>query len=353
MRVLLVGPRPRLWTRDRLPWLAHAASALRRLGHEVTAAGYRESWAASPTLRARAGRVPGGAGTLARVAAAMDRRRDRVLVAAARALRPQLTILLKGEVFSDETIASVKRAAAGPIVAWWVDDPFVYPDSVRQFSLLDQVFVFDRAYIADLAAIGIGHASFLPCACDETVYRPLALSPADQRRYSADVSFIASYYPPRAALVRALAEAGVDVGLWGTGWDGAIARGEVGDRLVPRGGIVDDHGAAKIYNASKIGINLHHTHARLGGVNTRTFELLAAGTLALIDRIAGVEELLEPEREVVCYGSAEEAVTLARRYLEDAPGRSAITERGRARVLAEHTYVRRMETLVRATRVAC
>jgi len=350
VRVLLVGPRSRLWALDRLPWLAHTAAALRRLGHVVSVSAYRESWAASQALASRVAPLPGSARALARIAAAMDRRRDRQLVNAARRIRPELTIVLKGEVFSDETLAAVKRAGAGPIVTWWVDNPFVYPESVRQFTLLDRVFVFDRSYLADLAKIGVNHAAFLPCACDETVYRPLSLSAAERSRFGADVSFIASYYPQRAALVRAVVDAGIDVGLWGTGWDSAAAAAEYGSRPVVRGGVVNDRSAAKIYNASKIGLNIHHPQTRLAGINTRTLELLAAGTLPLMDRIGGLAELLEPGRDVVCYDSTEEAAHLASQYLKDAAARAAIVTRGRARVLAEHTYVARLGTLCRVAR---
>lgn len=349
MRVLVVGPLPRLGALNRLPWLNHTASALRRLGHVVTVAGYRESWAASPAVNSRAGRLPGAVRALARFATEMDARRDRHVIAAARRIRPELTIMLKGEVFSDETVAAVKQASAGPMVTWWGDDPFVFPASVRRFRLFDRVFVFDRAYLPELAALGVTHAAFLPAACDETIFRPMTLSGAERRRFGAEVSFVATYDPLRGALVRALADAAIDVGVWGTGWRGAVEVGCSNGRLV-RGGVVSDRGAAKIYNASKIGLNLHHRQTRVAGINLRTLELLAAGTLPLMDRIKGIEELLEPGRDVVCYGSTEEAVDLANRYLKDSAARAAIVARGRARVLAEHTYVARLDTLCRVAR---
>lgn len=349
MRVLVVGPLPRFGALNRLPWLNHTAFALRRLGHVVTVATYRESWAASPAVHARVARIPGAAGALARFAAEMDARRDRLVIAAARRVRPELTIVLKGEVFSDETIAAVKQAGAGPMVTWWGDDPFVFPAAVRQFRLFDRVFVFDRGYLPDLAALGFTHATFLPAACDEMVFRPMTLSSAERRRFGADVSFVATYDPSRGALVRALADAAIDVGVWGTGWRGAAEIARDNGRLV-RGGVVDDHRAAKIYNASKIGLNLHHRQTRVAGINLRTLELLAAGTLPLMDHIEGVEELLEPGREVVCYRSTDEAVDLAHHYLKDVAARAAIVARGRARVLAEHTYTVRLQTLCRIAR---
>jgi spore maturation protein CgeB len=346
MRVLLVGPLPRLWAPNHLPWLSYTESALKRLGHEVTIATYRESWAASPALAATVGRLASGIGALRGVAGRTTARRDRRLVDEARRVRPELTVVLKGEVFPDEAFAEVKRHAAGPMVTWWVDDPWAYPASVRQFALFDRVFLFDRSYMPELAAAGVSQTVFLPCACDETIYHPQRLSAAEEAKLKTDVAFVASYYPERAAIVRALGD-DMTVGVWGIGWDAPGVREQLGAGAELRGGIVDDRTAAKIYAASTIGLNVHHRQSRLGGVNTRTFELLAAGTLPLVDQIPGIEELLEPGRDVVCYRSPDEAREVAVRYLADAPGRRAIVERGRARVLAEHTYVARMREVFR------
>ena len=117
-----------------------------------------------------------------------------------------------------------------------------------------------------------------------------------------------------------------------------------GARVV-RGRIVTDRLAAKIYNASKIGLNVHHPQARWSGLNTRTFELLASGLFQVVDRVHGLEELLTPDAEVVCYSTPQEAVKLCKRYLADPSARTKIAQRGRERVLAEHTYLSRMRTL--------
>lgn len=350
MRVLVLGPLPRLASPDYLPWLRYTVSALRRLGHEVAVATYRESWAASPAIMTRLLRIPGGSAALARCAAAMSAWRDRRTVATARAFRPELTIVLKGEVYPSELLADVKRLTNGPFTSWWLDDPFAYSQSVLDFALFDRVFLFDRSYLPRLAAAGVPHAAFLPCACDETVYRPQAVCAADRQRWATDVAFIASYYPNRAALAEAVADR-VEVGIWGNGWTAAAARQEIKERPgLVRGGAVDDVTAARIYSATKVGLNVHHQQSRLGGLNMRTFELLGAGVAPLTDWIAGIEELLEPDREVVCYRSVAEAQELAAALVKDTGRRTEIGRCGRERVLAEHTYMSRMRTLCTVAR---
>jgi len=348
MRVLVVGSVPRLGSPNHLPWLRYTASALLRLGHTVIAVPYRESWGASPALAAGLSALPGSSAALDALVARHAARRERRVIAAARRLRPDLTLVLKGEVYGPDVLSEVKTHTAGPMVTWWVDSPFTTSGAIARLAAFDRVFIFDRAYLPELGAAGVSRTTFLPCACDETVYRPMALSAGDRGRVGSDVAFVASYYPRRGTLVRELA-ATMNVGLWGHGWDRPEARQELGGAVAVRGGVVGDRTAVRIYNAAAIGLNAHHPQTRLGGVNTRTFELLASGTVPLVDRIGGLEELLEPGREVACYGSIEEARDVATRLLRDPAERSAIARRGRERTLREHTYVARMRTLCAAS----
>src|SRR5438132_13615165 len=111
MRVLLIGSVPRLGAPNHLPWLRYTASALGRLGHAVRTVPYRESWAASPLLASAVGGWPGGRALLAGTVAAMAARRARTAIAAARTFKPQLTIVLKGEVYAPGVLAETKEFA--------------------------------------------------------------------------------------------------------------------------------------------------------------------------------------------------------------------------------------------------
>ena len=276
---------------------------------------------------------------------AQGRARDRRLLQTARRLRPDLALFLRGDACSADVLTELKRLIRGPLVTWWVDDPWRFPGCAERLALYDHVFIFDRFYLPRLEAAGVARAHFLPCACDETVYRPMALRDSERRRWASDVAFVAWGYPEREVVVRALADE-VDVGVWGGGGSGLRAQRTATGTNVLRGPAVSSQTAAKIYNASKMGLNIHAIQTRIGGVNTRTFELLACGRFQLVDRVAGVEELLEPDAEIVCYRSPEEARALARRYLADPVTRNRIAAKGRERVLAEHTYVCRMRTLL-------
>lgn len=353
MQVLLIGPTARAFGVKNFQWFAYTARALRRLGHRVAAFGFHESWAASPSVTRGVGSLPGCSRWWQRYLQAQVRARDRRLVRLARRLRPDVVLVLKSETLSGEVLAELKRLTKGSLVTWWVDDPWRAPQFVPSLKRFDHVFVFDRSYLPRLAAAGVRRAHFLPCACDETVYRPLHLGAAQRRRFQCHVALVGWYFPERGPIVRALAGE-IDLGVWGGGWRSPEAQailGEVGAAVI-RGGAVSDETAATIYNASEIGLNVHQRQSRLGGLNTRTFEVLASGLFELVDRVEGLEELLQPGVEVVCYDSPDQLRQLAKHYLNDAGARVRIAAKGRVRVLDEHTYTCRMRRLCELARAA-
>lgn len=260
--------------------------------------------------------------------------RDRRLIRAACAFRPDLILVLWGNTLSPELLSSLKKETGARLATWWVDDPFRHR-AERLISLYDFFFIFDRSYLASLEAAGAQNARFLPCACDESVYFPRRLTRREQAQYGSDVALVAWYYPDRARVVEALT--GADLKIWGRGWP----------RLwVQQDRFVRDAVAAKIYSATKIGLNIHSDQSRQGGLNTRSFELLAAGAFELTDAVEGMKELLEPGREVAVYRSPEEARDLVRHYLSHPGERERMARAGRERVLSQHTYLHRMRTLL-------
>lgn len=341
--ILVIGPHPRLFGPGNFRWLHDTARALRRLGHRVNIFPYRESWSMSPRLSQWTRWLPGVPQQITRYQAAQRRSRAQRLVRLTKRLRPDLVVWLNGESDAAETFAAVKRSTPGRMVSWWEDDPECHRAFMAALPEFDHIFVFDRSYIPSLASGGARAVHFLPCGCDETTYHPYQLSRLDRRRFSCDVAFVGWYYPERGPVLQALTS--LDLGVWGGQWNSPQACRALGRRTVIRGGGIDGSTAAKIYSACKIGLNVHATQSRLGGLNMRAFELLACGAFQLVDYIEGMEDLLQPDQEVVCYRSPDEARRLAGAYLADPQARQRIASRGRARVLDEHTFVHRLRTL--------
>lgn len=341
---LLIGQVPRRWGPSNFRWLAYTANALRRLGHRVSVVAYHDAWIDSPALMRRIEPQALLRQGFGRYRMLQTRAWQRRVLRLARRLRPDLILILKGESLSEELLVALKRCAAGPLVTWWTDDPWDYPEFLKRATLFDHVFMWDRSYLSRLQELGVRRTHFLPCACDETTYRPMRLSGPERRRLSCDVAFVATYFEERGQVVEALAGS-VDLGVWGSGWNERNVRTRLNNAVAVRGGAIDDRTAVRIYSAAKIGLNVHHSQSRFGGLNMRTFELPGCGLFQITNRLAGIEELLRPDEEIVCYDSYDELRRLIRHYLADEPARLRIAARGRERVLAEHTYAARMRTL--------
>jgi spore maturation protein CgeB len=82
-----------------------------------------------------------------------------------------------------------------------------------------------------------------------------------------------------------------------------------------------------------------------GAVNQRVFDVPACRAFLLTDERRQLERLFEPGREVAVYRTGEDLAELAARYLADPDARRIVAEAGHKRVLAEHTYARRLTTL--------
>ncbi|EHJ46234.1 hypothetical protein DFW101_0217 [Solidesulfovibrio carbinoliphilus subsp. oakridgensis] len=93
-------------------------------------------------------------------------------------------------------------------------------------------------------------------------------------------------------------------------------------------------------------VNFNATSLQMkGAVNQRVFDVPACRAFLLTDARRQMERLFEPGREVAVYASPEEAGELLARYLADPAARAALARAGHRRVLAEHTYPRRMTEL--------
>ena len=268
-------------------------------------------------------------------------------------------ILAKVEAFSPDLVlclaqAPMSRAALKhlrqngvPTAMWFVEDfrLFTY---WRAFAPYYDIFavIQKEPFLSELAAIGVANALYLPLAALPSLHRPLELGPAEQKEFGAEVSFMGAGYPNRREAFARLAGPGFKI--WGTEWEGE-------PRLAPfvqrGGGRISSEDCVRIYNATAVNLNLHSSvraDALVSGgdfVNPRTFELAACGAFQLVDRRSLMPELFG-EDELALFDSLEELKEKMAYYRERPEERKAMAARARARVLAEHTYAARMQSLL-------
>ncbi len=94
-------------------------------------------------------------------------------------------------------------------------------------------------------------------------------------------------------------------------------------------------------------INFNCTSKQMkGAVNQRIFDVPACNAFVLTDWREQMDNLFEPHKEIAFYKEIEEIPELIKFYLDNPKAREQITKAARKRVLAEHTWDNRLQTLL-------
>lgn len=237
----------------------------------------------------------------------------------------------------------LKEKLGCKLILWEGNIQFWKGYQVEALKFYDFCFSLDSYSIPLLKGpAGMSRVFHLGVGCDPEIHRPIDLTPDDRGRFAAEVSFIGSGFPTRIELFEKLAE--FDLKLWGRYWDNS-------PKLAPHFSDEPVYGIkkCKIYNASRISVNLQNPVSQINGVSCRVFEILACGGFPLTENKKDLSLYFDVGSEIVAFDGIDDLKEKIRYYLEHNDEREEIARRGRERVLKEHTYKRRMEEMLRIT----
>jgi hypothetical protein len=214
------------------------------------------------------------------------------------------------------------------------------PPGRRKVSLLNLLVTSFPFYADELRDAGL-RAVYQPLAFDPRVLKDLsALSPTRDVVFAGTLRRRAQHR--RGGQLLAAAAAELPIELWGYRAESWPAESPVRRAY---------HGEAwglemlRLLRSARISLNRHGEVSRDYANNLRLYEATGVGSLLLTDEKRNLDELFEPDREVVTYRDATELVAKARYYLEHEAERAEIAAAGQRRTLREHTFERRMAEL--------
>ena len=285
---------------------------------------------------------------LDQVRAPMVRFLSELTVLRAQEFQPHLVLVMAQAPLGQKAAQDLR--ALGCVTAYWFIENFRLMTYYQVLAAgYDHFFHIQGPELEQkLDRLGANHA-FLPVAAHPPMHRPLDLSPQDREQYGAPVGFMGAGYPNRVRVFSEMVAQGLDLRLWGDGWP---PRGPLAGRLAQGGRRLDSQEVSKVYNACSVIINLHASTqaARQVGemdfVNPRTLEVPACGGFQIVDRARGLETMLAPGREVAIFDRQDQLLEMVRHYLARPEERARMATAARRRVLGEHTYYHRMETLL-------
>lgn len=339
LKIMLVGP----IYGGSLPVAGYCASALKKLGHQVD---YVDNSKYNDLFQSICG-ITGKKPHQNQLRSMLVSFLSEAAIARCAEFKPDLVFALAQAPLTEASLQKLRENRI-PTAFWFVEDFRLMNYWERIAPLYDYFFTIQRNEFFDrLKAMGVRNYSYLPLAASPDVHRRLDLSKSETDTYGSDISFAGAGYNNRKFFFSGLLD--FDLKIWGSEWS-------VGMPLLSRiqrgSEWIDTEETVKIFNASRININLHSSTYHEGVnpygdfVNPRTFEIAACGAFQLVDYRSEMSELFTAGSDIICFKDLNDARDKIRYYLNNPEARAEISARGKARVLKEHTYEQRMEKLL-------
>ena len=264
--------------------------------------------------------------------------------------KPDIVIVSGGHRIMPETIKYLNNLGIINIL-WTIDAPLNFQPLIDIAPFYDHIFCQGTEAIEFLAKAGITCAQWLPMACDPDYHHPVDCSVIDQDKYGNDITFVGSFYPDRADLFERIST--FDLAIWGPGWDSLDRHSPL--RRCIRGAHTTPDEWLKIYSASKIIIATHYHDPQnrfpVYQASPRVFEILSCGAFQLCDDQRDVFSLFKDGEDLVKFVDTNDLINKINYYLAHPEERKEIAAKGRRNVIANHTYVHRINKLL--THVGC
>jgi len=271
--------------------------------------------------------------------------------------QPDVLLVLKGDIILPRTLKKIRENTMTCTVIWCYDSVLRLNNVLEGGKYYHLFYTFEPTDVQVLDRCGI-RASFLPMAYDPYTYYKLK-----DRKEVRDIAFIGTLggYPERRKILEALILRynSLQIDIWGKAWTwyNPFLLYEYKMRRRALGRHVKNYNIPptevnKIYNTSRICLNIHHAQS-MHGVNPRTFEILGSGSFQLVDckRILG--ELFEIGKEIECFKNEKELFDKVEYYLENDSERRRISERGYYNAKRKHTYKSRAKVIMEDLEAIC
>jgi spore maturation protein CgeB len=280
-------------------------------------------------------------------------RENNKLLAAMYQEKPDLLFVIKGDYIFPENLAKIKKEFSCPAVGYVWDEPFYKAESnqddYRKYNfkngihLYDYIFTFDTFYMDEITKQGAKKVQYLPLATNSTRYKEVPVTVQERLQYDHDVCFIGMPADNRVEIFENLCN--YKLGVFGDYWPGYFIRRGLKIPSYYRGKATGET-VNKIYLSSKIALNINQAQSK-EGLNTRTFDIPACGAFEIVDYKKNVEAHFKIDEEIVTFNNIDELKNKIDYYLKNDELRKSISVRGKQKVLSEHTWVHRVQEVLK------
>jgi hypothetical protein len=263
--------------------------------------------------------------------------------------KPDFILHFKDE-FPPSVFEDLRRSAK---VIQWYPDP-VIPDWLPSYVKASDVFLtMSEGLVTEFRKYN-PNSFWLTEAIAPSFYQIKGITENDITAYSADVAFVGNLgskpqYLPRRKYLQAVIKNGFRLKWWGDKLPRKFSTiplliGRLGRSYGGKYVWGEEH--AKIAKLSKIYLGFDaQPHVRKS-MSERLYIAVGCGAFYMCRYVDGIEDVLEPEKEIVTFRSEQEMIEKIRYYLKHDAVRQKIADAGQRRVLKEHTYEIRTRQLI-------
>ncbi|PKN13534.1 MAG: hypothetical protein CVU69_02350 [Deltaproteobacteria bacterium HGW-Deltaproteobacteria-4] len=273
---------------------------------------------------------------------------NRTLLEMAISVQPDIIFIEKGLTLRPSTLERLKQVCPRTVLVCYSLDDMMNPANQSRYylkclPLYDIHFTTKTYNIDELLACGARRVELTGNAYSPCVHRPITCSTQEREAYGSEVSFVGGYEYDRAQTLNYLADAGVEVRVWGNNWHKFI-NPHPRLRLEKRPAYGEDYG--KVVCASKILLGFLRKVNR-DVETTRSMEIPAYGAFLLAERTVAQQNLFKEGKEAAYFGDDRELLEKIHYYLKNEEQRRAIAAAGRQRCLTSgYSYNDRLRDLL-------
>lgn len=257
---------------------------------------------------------------------------------------PDLLLLTKGTGFPEGGL-DVVRARSIPIVQWH-PDPILDETVLRLARRVDFFFTMAQGLVEDFRRAGVPRVAWLSQGFAPTFFETGPITPEDRAFYRSTVTSVGNlseqseYIGRRRSLSRVIRE-GFDLKWWGPPPTRKMSN--IPFLLSPLGRayggrFVYGREYASVASLSDIFLAFDRAPHLRNSMSQRMYMAVGCGAFYLCQNIEGIEEVLEPGRELETFTGEEEMLEKIRFYAPREEARRRIAEQGKQRVLYQYTY---------------
>lgn len=241
---------------------------------------------------------------------------------------------------SPDAMSQLKHEFKSPLALWFPDAVSRLGKSFMLSGLYDFLFFKDPFLVTRLREeLGLASTFYLPECCNPSRHSPPPNSTFGTRY---DVGTVGNLHPARVTVLKKLAAQGVSTAVWGPSFPRWTEAHVDGIESLP---VVANAEKIAAFRSCRIVVNTVHP-TEVESSNVRTFEVAASGAFQLTTTRPSLGSLFDIGSELETYSSIDELASKVRYFLEQPELRSKIAAAAQRRVLADHTFEKRLEELL-------